>query len=338
MEPTNQPLSPSSQYPQLLSQISTTYTDGQVSAVLSVQREMLITYWQIGRHIVEFEQGGSAKSEYGSKLINRLSKDLSDQLGRGFSRSNLIYMRLLYQRYSESQALSDQLTWGHYVELISIDHDLERNFYEKQAAKERWTIRELKRQKNSGLFLRLANSRDKEGLLKLATHGYTVEQPSDVVHDFYVFEFLKIPEPHHISENELETRLLDNLQTFLLELGKGFTYVGRQYRITLNNRHHRVDLVFYHRLLRCFVLIDLKVRKVQHEDIGQMNMYMGYFAEEENADDDNPPIGIILTREKDDLLVKYATYGMDSQLFVSKYQLYLPDVEQLRRVIEPLLE
>ena len=331
-------LSSLSQYPQLLSQIAATYTDGQISAVRSAQRAMLKTYWQIEMHIVEFEQGGRAKSEYGSKLINRLSKDLSDQLGRGFSRSNLIYIRLLYQRCPESKDLSDQLTWGHYVELIGIDHDLERSFYQKQAAKERWTIRELKRQKNSGLFLRLASSRDKEGLLKLATQGYTVEQPSDVVHDFYVFEFLKIPEPHHISENELETRLLNNLQTFLLELGKGFTFVGRQYRITLNNRHYKVDLVFYHRLLRCFVLIDLKVQKVQHEDIGQMNMYMGYFAEEENAAGDNPPIGIILTREKDDLLVKYATYGMDTQLFVSKYQLYLPDVEQLRRVIEPLLE
>lgn len=328
----------SRQYPQLLHQIAATYTDGRVSAVRSAQQLMLKTYWQIGMYIVEFEQSGREKSEYGSKLINRLSKDLSDQLGRGFSRSNLIYMRLFYQTYPESEGLSDQLTWGHYVELIGIDHDLERSFYQKQTAKERWTIRELKRQKNSGLFLRLAGSRDKEGLLKLARQGYNVEQPSDVVHDFYVFEFLKIPEPHHISENELETRLLNNLQTFLLELGKGFTFVGRQYRITLDNRHYKVDLVFYHRLLRCFVLIDLKVQKVQHEDIGQMNMYMGYFAEEENAVDDNPPIGIILTREKDDLLVKYATYGMDTQLFVSKYQLYLPDVEQLRRVIEPLLE
>lgn len=337
MASTDPSLSPSSEYPQLLSQIAATYSGGQMTAVQSVQQTMLRTYWQIGRHIVEFEQEGRAKSEYGSKLINRLSKDLSDQLGKGFSRSNLIYMRLFYQRYPVMGDLSDQLTWGHYVELAGIEHDLERSFYEKQAARERWTIRELKRQKNSALFLRLAGSQDKEGLLKLARQGHVVEQPADIVHDFYVFEFLKIPEPHHISESDLETRLLDNLQTFLLELGKGFTYVGRQYRITLDNRHYKVDLVFYHRLLRCFVLIDLKIRKVQHEDIGQMNMYMGYFAEEENAPDDKPPIGIVLTREKNDLLVKYATYGMDSQLFVSKYQLYLPDADQLRRAIEPLL-
>lgn len=324
-------------YNGLLAQIAQTYTDGQTVAVRSLQQAMLRTYWQIGQHIVEFEQGGRAKSEYGSKLIERLSGDLSNQFGKGFSRSNLIYMRLLYQKYPTIADLSDQLTWGHYVELLGIDHDLERSFYEIQAAKDRWTIRELKRQKKSALFLRLAGSQDKEGVLKLARQGYVPQHPADLVHDLYVFEFLKIPEPYHIAETELESRLISNLQTFLLELGKGFTFVGRQYRVTLDNRHYKVDLVFYHRFLRCFVLIDLKVDKVQHEDIGQMNMYMGYFAEEENAEGDGPPIGIILTREKNDLLVKYATYGMDSQLFVAKYQLYLPDADQLRRAIEPLL-
>lgn len=325
-------------YKNLLTQIAGTYANGQVSAARSVQQIMLRSYWQIGQYIVEFEQQGQAKSDYGSKLIDRLSTDLSDQFGKGFSRSNLIYMRLMYQKYPTLADLSDQLTWGHYVELIGIDNDLERSFYEIQAAKERWTIRELKRQKRSALFLRLAGSKDKEGMLKLARQGYVPESPADLVHDLYVFEFLKIPEPYHVSENDLETRLLTNLQSFLLELGKGFTFVGRQYRITLDNRHYKVDLVFYHRLLRCFVLIDLKIEKVQHEDIGQMNMYMGYFASEENAEGDGPPIGIVLTREKNDLLVKYATYGMDSQLFVAKYQLYLPDADQLRRAIEPLLQ
>lgn len=325
-------------YKNLLHRITSLYTDGQAAAVRSVQRTLLLTYWQVGQIIVEFEQGGQARSEYGSQLLTRLSRDLSHKFGKGFSRSGLNHMRLVYQRYSDSTLLSHKLTWAHYVELVKIDHDLERSFYEKQAIAERWTIRELKRQKQSALFLRLAASRDKEGILELARRGHVVEKPADLLRDPYVFEFLKMPEPYHISEKTLETRLLDHLQSFLLELGKGFTFVGRQYRVTLNNTHYKVDLVFYHRLLRCFVLIDLKVADLDHADIGQMNMYMGYFADEENAEGDNPPIGIVLTREKDDLLVKYATYGMDSQLFVSKYQLYLPDADQLRRTLEAALD
>ena len=192
----------------------------------------------------------------------------------------------------------------------------------------------LKRQKKTSLFLRLAAGKDKDSILQLATQGQVIAQPEDLLRDPYVFEFLKIPEPHQPSETDLETRLCDHLQPFLLELGKGFTFVGRQYRLTLNNTHYRVDLVFYHRILRCFVLIDLKLNDVEHHDIGQMNMYLGYFAKEENTEGDNPPIGIILTRQKDELLVEYATYEMNSQLFVQKYQLYLPDREELRRELE----
>ncbi|MBK8565380.1 MAG: DUF1016 family protein [Saprospiraceae bacterium] len=299
--------------------------------------EMVLTYWAIGRHIVEFEQAGHEKAVYGSKVLERLSRDLSDQLGRGFSRTNLISMRLCYVRYPDASLLSDQLNWGHYVELLFIDHDLERSFYEKQAILERWTVRELKRQKSSALFLRLAASQDKAGVLQLASKGKAIERPEDLLRDPYVFEFLKIPEPYQVSEKELETRLLDNLQSFLLELGKGFTFVGRQYGITINNKRHRVDLVFYHRFLRCFVLLDLKIDEVKHRDIGQMNAYLGYFAKEEFFEGDNLPIGIILTREKDELLVEFATYGMTSQLFVSKYQLYLPNEEELRTELEYVL-
>ncbi len=184
------------------------------------------------------------------------------------------------------------------------------------------------------LFLRLAAGKDKDAILELASLGQTIAEPNDLFREPYVFEFLKIPEPHSVTETDLETLLCDHLQPFLLELGKGFTFVGRQYRITLNNAHYRVDLVFYHRILRCFVLIDLKLEDVQHHDIGQMNLYLGYFAAEENTADDNPPIGIILTRHKDELLVEHATYEMNSQLFVQKYQLYLPDREELRRELE----
>jgi predicted nuclease of restriction endonuclease-like (RecB) superfamily len=177
-------------------------------------------------------------------------------------------------------------------------------------------------------------SKDRDEILKLASEGQIAEKPDDVVKDIYVLEFLKIPEPSYYSESDLETRIIENLQSFLLELGKGFTFVGRQYRITINNVNYHVDLVFYHRILKCFVLIDLKINDVKHNDVSQMNMYMGYFANEENAESDNPPIGIILSTDKDELLVKYATYEMNSQLFVSKYQLYLPNVEELRKILD----
>ncbi|MFN0034401.1 MAG: PDDEXK nuclease domain-containing protein [Saprospiraceae bacterium] len=221
-------------YDGLLQQIKQTYLDGQGSALQMARRQMVLTYWAIGRHIVEFEQGGAEHAVYGSQLLERLSKDLSHQLGRGFNRSNLIYMRLVFIKYPDANNLSHELTWAHYVELIKIDHDLERSFYEKQTALERWTVRELKRQKDAALFLRLAASGDKAGVLKLANQGKIIEQPEDLLRDPYIFEFLKIPEPYHLSEKELETRLLDNLQSFLLELGKGFAFVGRQYRIIID--------------------------------------------------------------------------------------------------------
>lgn len=195
----------------------------------------------------------------------------------------------------------------------------------------------MKRQKSTALFLRIAASKDKKGILDLAKSGNKIEKPEDIIRDPYVFEFLKIPEPHHISEKELETRLIDDLQSFLLELGKGFAFVGRQYSVLIDNEYYKIDLVFYHRFLRCFVLIDLKIDKVKHQDIGQMNMYLGYFASEEHFEGDNPPIGIILTRQKNELLVEFATYGMSSQLFVSKYQTYLPNEEELRAKLEQIL-
>lgn len=321
-------------YQDLLALISKTYTQGRVSAMQAVNGYLIETYWKVGQHIVEFEQGGKIRADYGKALIVSLAKDLNVRHGKGFSRSNLVYMRLLYLRYPISQKPSHQLSWSHYVELLKLGDDLERSFYEKQAIAERWSVPEFKRQKASALFLRLAASKDKAGILQLATQGQIVTQPVDLLREPYIFEFLKIPEPYLVSETHLETQLCDHLQQFLLELGKGFTFVGRQYRITLNNTHYKVDLVFYHRILRCFVLIDLKINEVKHHDIGQMNMYMGYFANEENVEGDNPPIGIILSRNKDELLVEYATYQMNSQLFVQKYQLYLPDREALQRELE----
>lgn len=321
-------------YRQLLEDISDAYTQGRARAAQAVNVELIETYWQVGRHIVEYEQEGRMRADYGKALIDRLAADLGRRHGKGFSRSNLIRIRQFYLAYPKGATLSHQLTWSHIVEILKIDDPLERGFYVQQTVRERWSVRELVRQKESALFLRLAASKDKAGILQLANQGQVVEQPADLLREPYILEFLKIPEPYQVSETQLETLLCDHLQPFLLELGKGFTFVGRQYRITVNNTHYRVDLVFYHRILRCFVLIDLKLGEVRHHDIGQMNLYLGYFANEENVEGDNPPIGLILSRHKDELLVEYATYGVSSQLFVQKYQLYLPDREDLRRELE----
>ena len=322
----------------LISEIERTVTGAKERLTGAVNQTMTETYWRIGRYIVEFEQDGKGKAIYGKNLLSTLSKELTLRLGKGYSRPNLNNMRKFYLKYPNCQTVSNNLSWSHICELIKIDDDLERSFYEKQCVKERWGVRTLKRQMDSALFLRLAASRDKEGILELANKGVEINKPEDVIKDTYTLEFLNIPELEQYSESDLEQRIIDNLQKFLLELGKGFTYVGRQYSITINNVHYHVDLVFYHRILKCFVLIDLKKNSVQHEDIGQMNMYMGYFATEENMEDDNPPIGIILSKNKDELLVEYATYGMDSYLFVSKYELYLPNRKELEKLVNRILE
>lgn len=324
-------------YDGLVNQISEIYSNGYQKAVMAVNSNMVETYWKIGQHIVEFEQKGQSKAQYGTALLENLSKDLSRVHGKGFSRSNLNYMRLFYKCYPICETLSHKLNWSHICELVKINDELERSFYEKQTVLESWNVRELKRQKKTSLFLRLASSKDKEGILELGKQGQLVQTPVDIIREPCVLEFLKIPEPYHLSESELETRLIDQLEHFLLELGKGFAFIGRQYRITLGNRNHYVDLVFYHRILKCFVLIDLKKEEAGYEDIGQMNMYLGYFENEENTEGDNPPIGIVLAKEKDDLLVQYAMHNISSQLFVNKYQLYLPNEAELRNLIESQL-
>jgi len=321
----------------LVNKISDTYLIAYRRVVSAVNTNMVKSYWEIGQFIIEFEQGGYVKAKYGKALLENLSKDLTKIHGKGFSRSNLNYMRLFYQRYPICETVSHKLNWSHICELLKIDNPLERSFYENQTLIESWNVRELKRQKRSSLFLRLAASKDKEGILKLSKQGQTIENPVDIIREPCVMEFLKIPEPYQLSESELESRLIENLQHFLLELGKGFAFIGRQYRIPLGNRNFYVDLVFYHRILKCFVLIDLKREEAGYEEVGQMNMYLGYFENEENTDGDNLPIGIVLAKEKDDLLVQYALNNITSQLFISKYQLYLPDKEELRKLIEKQL-
>ena len=325
-------------FEKMISDIEALVNASKNELATSINKVMTVTYWSIGKYIVEFEQDGNAKAEYGKNLLSRISKELTLRLGKGYSRPNLNNMRKFYLKYSNCQTVSDKLSWSHICELIKIDDELERNFYEKECVVENWNVRTLRRQMDSTLFLRLASSRDKEGILKLAQNGIECQSPEDIVKSTYTLEFLDIPEQEKYSENDLEQKIIDNLQKFLLELGKGFAFVKRQYPLTINNVHYHVDLVFYHRILKCFVLIDLKKNSVQHEDIGQMNMYMGYFAIEENMPDDNPPIGIILSKNKDELLVEYATYGMDSNLFVSKYELYLPNRKELEKLVKDILD
>ncbi len=321
----------------LADNIAALVSEAKAHLARSANVVMLASYWNIGKYIVEFEQEGNAKAKYGTALLSSLSKILRAKLGKGYSHPNLNNMRKFYLLYPNFQTVSEKLSWSHICELITIDNALERSFYEKECIASGWNVRSLRRQIDSALYLRLAASKDKDGILRLAREGSFIQRPEDIIKDTYTLEFLNLPEKNRYTEQDLEQRIIDNLQIFLLELGKGFAFIGRQYHITINNRHYHIDLVFYHRILKCFVLIDLKKNAVRHQDIGQMNMYLGYFAKEESASDDNPPIGIILSHIKDELLVEYATYGMDSKLFVSKYELYLPNKDELRRLVDDVV-
>lgn len=234
----------------------------------------LMTNWEIGRYIVEYEQNGQDRAKYGSKLLHQLSKDLTLKHKKGFSRSNVNYMRLLYKQFPIVQTLSVQLAWGHYCELLSLDDELERSFYVKQCEIEGWAVHELRRQIKSMLFHRLALSKDKEGVLALSREGHRVQNPSDLLREPFMLEFLGIPEKPRYKEKHLETRIITFLQDFLLEMGKGFAFIGRQYRIQIDGDFYRIDLLFYHRILKCFVIIDLKTGTAGHRDVGQMNMYL----------------------------------------------------------------
>lgn len=325
-------------YQNLVSGISDVYSAARDSAARSVNSILVQAYWEIGRYIVEFEQGGDLKSEYGSKLIERLSRDLTTKFGKGFSRSNLIYIRKFYITHQIGVTASHQLSWSHYYQILKADDELEISFYERECEIEGWSVRELRRQMDSMLFHRIALSKDKEGIIELAREGCTLSKPSDILRDPYVLEFAGIPDTVNYLEGDLEDALVRNLESFLLELGKGFAFIGRQYKINIGGKFYYVDLVFYHRILKCFVLIDLKRGEVDHNDVGQMNFYLNYFREEENCEDDNPPIGIVLGAYKDKLAVEYALAGISNQLFVSKYQLYLPGREQLEHELGRILD
>ena len=306
-----------------------------------VNNILLETYWEIGRIIVEDEQGHSERAEYGKELINDLSRQLTKEYGRGFSKSNLFNMRNLYLSYPIFQTLSGKLTWSHYCELLSISDEKKRSFYEKESINANWSVRELKRQIKTSLFERLvlsAGEENKEKVLDLALKGNEINKAADIVKDPYVFEFLGLPEEKPMMESDLEKALIDHIEKFLLELGKGFMYVGSQQRVTLANTHYYVDMVFYNKILRSYVLIELKTNKLMPEAVGQINMYLNYYKAEVNDEMDNEPIGIILCTDKDGVQAEYALGNLSNKIFASKYTLYIPNREELEEEVEKVIE
>jgi predicted nuclease of restriction endonuclease-like (RecB) superfamily len=353
---------------EILSDIQSILRQARQKAYQSVNLAMVQSYWLVGKRIVEDIQNGENRAEYGKSLLINLSNQLSTEFGKGFSVDNLTNMRSFYLQFPISETVSRisnnsrkiisetvspklekkisqtlsailetpdfQLSWSHYLMLISINDLNERKFYEVESIANNWSLRELKRQYNSGLFMRLSMSKDKKGILDLAQKGQLLQKPIDAIKEPYVLEFLQFKEHYRYSENDLENELIDKLEYFLLELGKGFTFVARQNRITFDEKHFYIDLVFYNRLLKCFVIIDLKIGELQHEDIGQMQMYVNYYDRNVKLEDENKTIGIILCQKKSDVLVEMTLPQENEQIFASRYQTILPSKEQLRELLK----
>ena len=297
---------------------------------------MTQTYFQIGKRIVEEEQGGETRAAYGKSLLKLLSVQLNNEFGKGFSVDNLENMRRFYLAFQKSETASRkfELSWSHYIFLTRIENINERNFYEIESIENSWSLRELKRQFDSGLFERLSLSSDKQKLKDLSLNGQVIQTAQDLIKDPYILEFVGFPELSVYSESELEQKLIDKLEHFLLELGKGFTFVARQKRITIDEKHFKVDLVFYNRLLKSFVVIDLKIGELKHQDIGQMMMYVNYFDRFEKQDDENQTIGIILCKDKSKALVELTLPKDNNQIYASKYLTILPNKEEFKKLLE----
>ena len=320
----------------LYNKIASILEESRKFVATTVNTAMVQTYFEIGRLIVEEEQHGNVRAEYGKETLKNLSIKLTANYGKGFSVTNLKQMRDFYLTYQIRQTVSDQFTlsYSHYLFLMRIDNPDERKFYEIESSQNNWSLRELKRQFDSALFERLSLSKDKEKVKSLAVQGQIIENPCDIVKDPYVLEFLGLPEKAYYSESELESRLIEKLENFLLELGKGYTFVGRQVRLSFDEKHFFVDLVFYNRLLQCFVLIDLKIGELTHQDLGQMQMYVNYYDRFVKLDHENKTIGIILCKKKSDSLVEITLPEDNNQIFASKYQTVLPNKEDLIKLIQ----
>jgi len=328
--------------------------------IRNVNQTMVFTYYEIGRMIVEEEQQGKDRAEYGKGLLKELSKTLKKEFGKGFSLRNVEQMRRFYIVYSKTQTLSAlsltnktqtlpaksnpelqqtlsakfKLSWSHYLKLMLIDEENERNFYEIESIKNNWSIRELQRQYDSALYTRLVLSRDKKKVKELSDKGLIIEKPKDAIKDPYILEFIGLPENTSYSETELEQEIINKLEHFLLELGTGFTFVARQKRISFDDKHFRIDLVFYNRILKCFVLIDLKIGELKHQDIGQMQMYVNYYDREIRLTDENKTIGIILCRNKSKAVVEFTLPENNEQIFESKYKTVLPSKDELKSLLD----
>ncbi|MHC0448357.1 PDDEXK nuclease domain-containing protein [Flavobacterium sp. 3-218] len=356
----------------IFQQVAELLQNARQQVLRTVNSTMTITYFEIGRIIVEEEQNGKDRAEYGKQLLKNLSQHLTKEFGKGFSIRNLEQIRQFYLTFSKSETLSRileiqktqtvsaefktqktqsvtaelnrldyqtlssffKLTFTHYVFLMRIDDEKERRFYKIESEKNNWSVRELKRQYDSALYTRLALSRDKEGVLKLSEEGQIIEKPKDIIKDPYILEFLGLPELNQYSESQLEEEIINKLEQFLLELGHGFTFVGRQQRITFDDKHFRIDLVFFNRILKCFVLIDLKIGELKHQDLGQMQMYVNYYDKEMRLEDENKTIGIVLCQNKNESVVKYTLPENNEQIFASKYKTVLPNESDLKRLIE----
>ena len=334
-----------------LENVSEVLAQARKNAKTAVNLAMVYAYYEIGRMIVEEEQHGQNRAAYGKQILQELSKYLSEKYGKGYSAENLKLMRRFYNVYLHDQigetvftqfenlpAVSTgrkfYLSWSHYLKLMRIDNIDERHFYEIESVKNDWSLAELKRQYGSSLYERLALSTNKDKVYRLALEGQKVEKAEDAVKDPYVLEFLGLKELPEYSESELESRIIDHLQQFLLELGTGFAFIGRQVRFTFDEEHFMVDLVFYNRLLRCFVLFDLKIGELKHQDIGQMQMYVHYYDRKVKLPDENPTIGIILCSDKNNAVVEMTLPEDNTQIFASKYETVLPSKEALQKLLE----
>ena len=314
----------------------------------SINTAMVVTYYEIGRRIIEQEQQGEKRAQYGKRILQGLSDYLTENLGKGFSTENLRLMRKFFITYS-SELLPDDvneiskspiwkfnpnISWIHYIQLMRIANEDERRFYELEIAENAWSIREFQRQFDTSLYERLALSRDKEKIRELSVKGQIIESPQDLFKNPYVLEFTGLSEKSAYTESELEQKLIDHLQQFLIELGKGFGFMGRQVRFTFEEESFYVDLVFYNRLLRCFVLIDLKIGRLKHTDIGQMQTYVNYYDRKIKMPDENPTIGIVLCKDKKEALVEMMLPEEQNQIFAARYQTVLPSKEELKKALE----
>ncbi len=294
---------------------------------------MVEAYWNIGKSIIE-EHGGNEKAEYGTGLLKELSKQMTQDFGKGFTVANLKNMRQFYLTFPNGYALRSELSWTHYRLLMRVENENAREFYMQEAVKSQWSTRQLERQINSFFYERLLSSKNKEQVAEEIQTLEPAKKPEDVIRDPYVLEFLGLKSNDDFYESDLEQALITHLQKFLLELGRGFSFVARQKRITFDGRHFRIDLVFYNYILKCFVLIDLKVGDLTHQDLGQMQMYVHYYERELMNEGDNPPIGIVLCADKSESVVKYTLPENETQIFASKYKLYLPSEEELLRELK----